>query len=92
MIEKLKFDNGEEINMEVWERMLCKMNHPHSPHMHWSVAYQAAAKEFINIIFNRFTDEKQSINISEHKDKEIRTGQVKSLPYPFGITLNNLFF
>lgn len=27
MIEKLYFDNGEEINMEVWERMLCKMNH-----------------------------------------------------------------
>ena len=25
--EKLKFDNGEEINMEVWERMLYKMNH-----------------------------------------------------------------
>ena len=26
MIEKLHFDNGEEINMEVWERMLYKMN------------------------------------------------------------------
>lgn len=24
---KLKFDNYEEINMEVWERMLYKMNH-----------------------------------------------------------------
>ena len=28
--EKLKFDNGEEINMEVWERMLYKMNHARS--------------------------------------------------------------
>ena len=27
MIEKLKFDNGEEINMEVWGHMLYKMNH-----------------------------------------------------------------